>query len=67
MTQDFELLEKKILLRPDEVAKILRVSKRSVYRRCLQGRLKIAAAQPIRITAQSVKNYIGINFIEEEL
>lgn len=67
MPRDYELLEKRVLLRPDEAARILRVSKRSIYRRCLQGDLKVASSRPLRITAQSVKDYIGINFIEEEL
>ncbi len=60
MTQEKKLLEKKMLLRPDEAAKILRVSKKSIYRRCKAGLLKTASHNPLRITAKSVREYIGM-------
>lgn len=58
--QDSDLLENKLLLRPDEAARVLRISKKSVYRRCKTGMLETAPYPPLRITVKSVKKYMNI-------
>ena len=60
MTQDSDLLENKLLLRPDEAARVLRISKKSVYRRCKNGDLEASSHPPLRITVKSIKKYMNI-------
>ena len=55
---DMGILEAKILLRPDEVAAILRVSLSQVYEMIDQGDLDVTPKKPKRINSQSVKNYL---------
>ena len=57
---DKELLENKVVLRPDEVAQILRISKKSVYRLCKNCILIPHQHVPLRITVASVKKYLNI-------
>ena len=54
------LLDIKLLLRPDEVAEILRISKRTVYNLYYDGRIsgtKIRGC--LRITSESVRRLLG--------
>ncbi len=55
---DMGILEAKILLRPDEVAAILRVSLSQVYMKIEQGDLEVTKNKPKRIKSLSVKNYL---------
>ncbi len=62
MTDHNELLKKRICLRPDEVADILGVSKRTVYNYLDAGHFEyfqLEESGPIRIFTSSVKEYIG--------
>ena len=57
-----DLLEVKLLLRPDEVAAILRISKRTVYNLYYDGRVsgtKIRGC--LRITSESVRRLLEEN------
>jgi excisionase family DNA binding protein len=62
MISDWTLLETRALLRPDEVARILRCSKRTVYRlvklQVLDG-VSAGRARGLRIPATSLREYIG--------
>ena len=54
-----ELLQKKQLLRPDEVASILRVSVRTVYNMVADGRLTAAElGRIVRVHSRSVADLI---------
>jgi excisionase family DNA binding protein len=55
---DMGILEAKILLRPDEVAVILRVSLSQVYEMIDQGDLEITKTKPKRVKSQSVKSHL---------
>ncbi len=56
---DGKLLESKVILRPDEVARILRVTKRTVYNLCYDGTLDtIKVRGCLRIRSKSVKGLI---------
>lgn len=56
---DRDLLESKILLRPDEVSRILRVSIREVYRMVQRGDLEPAPKRrPVRISSESVRAWL---------
>ncbi|WP_028574342.1 helix-turn-helix domain-containing protein [Desulfonatronovibrio hydrogenovorans] len=56
---DKDLLSTRVLLRPDEVARILRLSKKSVYRLARTGQIKPTSDTPVRYTARSVRAYIN--------
>ncbi len=67
MTDHNELLQKRIYLRPDEVAEILAVSKKTVYNYINAGHFEyfqLEPGGPIRIFASSVKKYIGMKTSE---
>jgi len=58
---DRELLENKVVLRPDEVAQILRISKANVYKMVRQKKIRgIKVGRAIRIATRSVITYMGI-------
>ena len=56
---DLGILEAKLLLRPDEVAAILRVSISHVYEMIDQGDLEATRSKPKRIKSQSVKSHLN--------
>ena len=59
MDNDNKLLDNKVVLRPDEVAQILRISKTNVYKLVRQKKIvgkKIGGS--IRIATMSIKKYI---------
>ena len=55
---DMGILDAKILLRPDEVAAILRVSLSQVYEMIDQGDLETTNSKPKRVKSLSVKSYL---------
>ena len=56
MGDDQGILEAKHLLRPDEVANILRISRRQVYYLCDQGILEyVKINTSVRIKTESIK------------
>jgi len=57
MPADYDLLQKKTLLRVDEAKDILRISRRQVYYLCEHGELHSVKISPrgIRIKSESVK------------
>lgn len=56
---DRQMLKIKALLRPDEAADILRVSKRSIYRMCDCGKLKtVRHRDTVRIRSESVRKIL---------
>lgn len=60
---DSKILETKLLLRPDEVARILSVSKMTVYRLCQRGELHaIRIRNNIRVKTDSVKAFLEMPF-----
>jgi excisionase family DNA binding protein len=56
---DRGILDAKILLRPDEVAAILRVSLSQVYAMIDQGDLETTRTKPKRIKSLSVKSHLN--------
>ena len=57
--EDKRILSDKTWLRPDEVSRVLRVSKRQVYHLVDKGALKgRREAGPLRITADSVRSVL---------
>lgn len=56
---DLGILEAKSLLRPDEVAAILRVSLSHVYDMIDQGDLEASKSKPKRIKSQSVRFHLS--------
>ena len=59
MISDQEILERKVLLRPDEAARILGVSRRTVYYYCEYGILDaIKLRGPLRIKAESIRRLL---------
>ncbi len=56
---DMGILDAKILLRPDEVAAILRVSLSQVYAMIEQGDLETTRTKPKRIKSLSVKAHLN--------
>ena len=57
---DRHILETRELLRPDEVAGILRVSKRTVYRLCADGELDCThARRRLRVKTESIRKMIS--------
>ena len=59
MISDQDILEKKVLLRPDEAARILGVSRRTIYYYCDQGILEaIKLRGPLRIKTESVRRLL---------
>jgi predicted DNA-binding transcriptional regulator AlpA len=56
---DMGILDAKILLRPDEVAAILRVSLSQVYAMIDQGDLETTKNKPKRIKSLSVKAHLN--------
>lgn len=61
MINDNDLLENKVILRPDEVAQILRVSKTNVYKLIRQNKIRgIKIGGAIRITTKNLVTYMGI-------
>lgn len=58
---DHELLARKIVLRPDEVATILRMTKRQVYHQIKKGALRSAPGKDsVLVYSSSVKEYLGL-------
>lgn len=56
---DKEILEKRELLRLDEAADILRVSKRTIYRRCASGELDSArSCGSLRVKTACIREII---------
>lgn len=54
-----KLLKRKVLLRPDEVAAILRISKSSIYRRIKKGELRsVRVGGSTRVFADSVRMFL---------
>ena len=49
----------KAVLRPDEVAEILNISKRQVYNKAKKGELPIASRKPLRLQTEPIKKIIG--------
>lgn len=64
-TSDRDMLNSRVLLRPDEVARVLRLSKKSVYRLARTGYLTSTQDSPVRYTARSVRMYIKSQTDEE--
>ncbi|MBI9077787.1 MAG: helix-turn-helix domain-containing protein [Desulfatibacillum sp.] len=57
---DMVLLECKVLLRPDEVMDILRISRSSVYRMIQEGQLEgVKIAGVMRVKSQSVRRLLA--------
>ena len=58
---DCRVLELKYLLRPDEVADILRISVSLVYELCAKGDLRfIKVRRSVRIKTDSVRHMLGL-------
>lgn len=58
---DERLLEVKLLLRPDEVACLLSVSKSTVYRLCERGELEtVRIRNTIRIKTESLRQFLEV-------
>ncbi|WP_457571294.1 helix-turn-helix domain-containing protein [Desulfovulcanus sp.] len=60
LVNEEELLQRKAFLRPDEVASILRVSIKTVYRKIKLGELE-AKGRPLRITTRSLREWLQRN------
>ena len=56
---DLGIMDVKILLRPDEVAAILRVALSQVYEMIDQGDLETTTAKPKKVKSQSVKKHLN--------
>lgn len=56
---DVGILEAKVLLRPDEVAAILRVSLSRIYEMIDQGEIDATKTKPKRIKSKSVRTYLN--------
>jgi excisionase family DNA binding protein len=58
---DLRILQYKYLLRPDEVANILRICQSKVYELCAEGVIEmVKVKRSVRIKSESVKKLIGI-------
>ncbi len=58
---DSKILKDKVLLRPDEVAQVLRVSKSSIYRLIKDDKIKsVMVGGAMRIFSDSVKIFLQI-------
>jgi excisionase family DNA binding protein len=57
---DMGVLHTKILLRPDEVAAILRVSLSQVYEMIHDGYLEATGTRPKRIKSDSLKHHLKV-------
>ncbi|MBW2607713.1 MAG: helix-turn-helix domain-containing protein [Deltaproteobacteria bacterium] len=58
---DSKILKDKILLRPDEVAQVLRVSKYSIYRLIKEDRIRsVKVGGSMRIFSESVKMFLDL-------
>lgn len=56
---DERILQTKVFLRPDEVARILRISKRMVYYHCEMGTFEcVKIGRTLRIKTESLKNLL---------
>ena len=55
-----QLLENRVLLRPDEVAAVIGKSKETVYRLVRSGGLEAVKSGHLRITSESVRRHIGL-------
>ncbi|GHV55527.1 DNA-binding protein [Deltaproteobacteria bacterium] len=53
------LLREKLVLRPDEAAKILDVTHRQIREWVHEGLLDAARGKPLRVTTKSIKNMLG--------
>ena len=63
---DRRLLETKILLRPDEAARILRISQRQVYYLCQSDKLKsVRIRRSLRVKTESVKALLLADIFDE--
>ncbi len=56
--RDMALLRERLLLRPDQVARILNCSRRTVYLLIAGGQLRRTADRPYRVPADSVRAYL---------
>jgi predicted DNA-binding transcriptional regulator AlpA len=59
MISDRQLLDAKELLRPDEVADILRISKSQVYEMIASGALQTSSQRPVRVLSGSVRSHLS--------